>query len=87
MIMSIYIKEKNLVKILETINACKKLLEDGGDWERKNRLKVIILNMIRYINKLEKGRHYELLRKIRDFSRGTVFWEGLMLFYNKTRLI
>ena len=41
MIMSIYIKEKNLVKILETINACKKLLEDGGDWERKNRLKVI----------------------------------------------
>jgi len=40
MIMSIYIKEKNLVKILETINACKKLLEDGGDWERKNRLKV-----------------------------------------------
>jgi len=38
--MSIYIKEKNLVKILETINACKKLLEDGGDWERKNRLKV-----------------------------------------------
>lgn len=40
MIMSIYTKEKNLSKIEETIQACKKLLEDGGDWERKNRLKV-----------------------------------------------
>ncbi|EAR96456.1 26S proteasome non-ATPase regulatory subunit 6 (macronuclear) [Tetrahymena thermophila SB210] len=39
-IMSIYIREKNLPKILETIDACKKLLEEGGDWERKNRLKI-----------------------------------------------
>lgn len=39
--MTIYVREKNLAKILETIDACKKLLEEGGDWERKNRLKVI----------------------------------------------
>lgn len=39
-IMNIYVSEKNLAKILETIDACKKLLEEGGDWERKNRLKI-----------------------------------------------
>lgn len=38
--MTIYVRQKNLVKILETIDACKKLLEEGGDWERKNRLRV-----------------------------------------------
>lgn len=38
--MAIFVRQKNLHKILETIEACKKLLEEGGDWERKNRLRV-----------------------------------------------
>jgi len=36
----IYLKEKNLLKLKEHIDECKRLLEEGGDWERKNKLKV-----------------------------------------------
>mmetsp|Transcript_58563 Transcript_58563/g.67644 ORF Transcript_58563/g.67644 Transcript_58563/m.67644 type:complete len:328 (+) Transcript_58563:52-1035(+) len=36
----IYLEEKNLEKLSEQIDRSKKLLEEGGDWERKNKLKV-----------------------------------------------
>ena len=39
-ILLIYNKDKNLEKIQENIEKCEKLLEAGGDWERKNKLKV-----------------------------------------------
>lgn len=35
-----YLEERNLEKLLEQIDRSKKLLEEGGDWERKNKLKV-----------------------------------------------
>jgi len=37
---TIYIKKHNNIKIKENIDECYKLLEKGGDWERKNKLKV-----------------------------------------------
>lgn len=49
-ILLIYLKQKNLQKIKESIDRQKKLLEEGGDWERKNKLKVydgIYMLMIR----------------------------------------
>jgi 26S proteasome regulatory subunit N7 len=39
-VLLIYNKDKNLEKIQENIEKCEKLLEEGGDWERKNKLKV-----------------------------------------------
>lgn len=39
-ILLIYVKEKNLDEIKIHIDKCNKLFEEGGDWERKNRLKV-----------------------------------------------
>ena len=36
----IVLNEKNLDQIKKYIDRCKKFLEEGGDWERKNRLKV-----------------------------------------------
>jgi 26S proteasome regulatory subunit N7 len=39
-ILLIYIKEKNLEKIKEHIDIQHKFLLDGGDWEKKNKLKV-----------------------------------------------
>jgi 26S proteasome regulatory subunit N7 len=37
----IVLNEKNLDQIKKYIDRCKKFLEEGGDWERKNRLKVV----------------------------------------------
>lgn len=39
-LISIYLKLENNHKIKENIDECYKLLEKGGDWERKNKLKV-----------------------------------------------
>ncbi len=39
-IMQIYFKENNLVAIKEQINKQHDYIKQGGDWERKNRLKV-----------------------------------------------
>lgn len=53
-VLQIYLEEANLEKIKEHIEHQKKLLDQGGDWERKNRLKVyegIYSLMIRDINK------------------------------------
>lgn len=36
----IYVHDKNLEEIKIHIDRCNKLFEEGGDWERKNRLKV-----------------------------------------------
>jgi hypothetical protein len=41
-ILIIYIKDRNHDKIRENILLCKKLFEEGGDWEKKNKLKVFI---------------------------------------------
>lgn len=39
---------ENIPKVKEHIDECHKLLEKGGDWERKNKLKVYegIYNLI-----------------------------------------
>ena len=39
-LIAIYLKLGNNIKIKENIDECYKLLEKGGDWERKNKLKV-----------------------------------------------
>lgn len=39
-LIAIYLKQHNNSKIKENIDECYKLLEKGGDWERKNKLKV-----------------------------------------------
>jgi 26S proteasome regulatory subunit N7 len=39
-LIAIYLKLDNHSKVKENIDECYKLLEKGGDWERKNRLKV-----------------------------------------------
>ena len=39
-ILRIYLEDRNHEKIRENILLCKKLFEEGGDWEKKNKLKV-----------------------------------------------
>lgn len=39
-ILLIHVKDKNFEEIKIHIDKCNKLFEEGGDWERKNRLKV-----------------------------------------------
>ena len=39
-IMQMTIHELNLVSVKADISECKKILLDGGDWEKKNKLKV-----------------------------------------------
>jgi 26S proteasome regulatory complex component, contains PCI domain len=39
-LLHMYLEARDLDKIKEAIEKCKKLLEEGGDWERKNKLKV-----------------------------------------------
>lgn len=39
-LIAIYLKLDNSVKIKDHIDECYRLLEKGGDWERKNKLKV-----------------------------------------------
>ncbi len=40
-IMKILLGKQDLTRLTKKIEECKKLLEEGGDWERRNRLKVI----------------------------------------------
>lgn len=39
-LIAIYLRRDNNAKIKENIDECYRLLEKGGDWERKNKLKV-----------------------------------------------
>lgn len=39
-ILAIHLKQKKLDKVTEDIEKCKKYLQDGGDWERKTKLKI-----------------------------------------------
>ena len=39
-LLQIYLNKKDLVQIKASIDKCKKFLEEGGDWEGKNKLKV-----------------------------------------------
>lgn len=39
-LISIYLQTQKVDKVKENIDACHTLLEKGGDWERKNKLKV-----------------------------------------------
>ena len=48
--MKIVLDIKDIDKLKAKIDECKKLLEEGGDWERRNRLKV--LEKIYFIKKL-----------------------------------
>ena len=47
-LISIYLQTEDVEKVKENIDECHKLLEKGGDWERKNKLKVYggIYNLI-----------------------------------------
>lgn len=47
-LIGIYLQIENVEKVKENIDECHKLLEKGGDWERKNKLKVYggIYNLI-----------------------------------------
>lgn len=40
-LLSIYLSQRDLPNIKTSIDKCKKFLEEGGDWEGKNKLKVI----------------------------------------------
>lgn len=40
-LLQIYLSRKELPQIKASIDKCKKFLEDGGDWEGKNKLKVL----------------------------------------------
>ena len=40
-VMKIVLNIKDIDKLKAKIDECKKLLEEGGDWERRNRLKVL----------------------------------------------
>jgi len=59
-------KDSDLVK--ENIDLCKKFLKEGGDWEKRNRLKVY------------EGLYGLLLRNFKD--SGKLFLEALMTFTN-----
>lgn len=39
-LISIYLELENTEKVKENVDECYNLLEKGGDWERKNKLKV-----------------------------------------------
>ncbi len=39
-LLQIYLQQKDLKNIKASIDKCKKFLEEGGDWEGKNKLKV-----------------------------------------------
>ncbi|CAD8205675.1 unnamed protein product [Paramecium pentaurelia] len=57
LILQIYLKQRNLEKFKDHLNQQQILLDQGGDWERKNRLKVyegIYCLMIRDITKASK---------------------------------
>jgi 26S proteasome regulatory subunit N7 len=41
-VLLIHMKDQNLKEIKEKIDQCKIMLEEGGDWEKRNRLKVIL---------------------------------------------
>jgi 26S proteasome regulatory subunit N7 len=40
LLIKIYLELNNIEKVKDNIDECHRLLEKGGDWERKNRLKV-----------------------------------------------
>lgn len=42
-LLHMYLELRDLNKIKEAIEKCKQFLEEGGDWERKNKLKVFYL--------------------------------------------
>lgn len=50
-IMRIVLAVRNIDRLKAKIDECKKLLEEGGDWERRNRLKVmfIVIKPIMYL--------------------------------------
>ena len=41
-LLSIYLNQRDLPNIKASIDKCKKFLEEGGDWEGKNKLKVFL---------------------------------------------
>jgi len=67
-ILHIGIFDKDLDLLKENIDLCKKFLKDGGDWEKRNRLKVY------------EGLYCVLLRNFKE--SGKLFLEALMTFTN-----
>ena len=67
-ILHIGIFDKDLDLVKENIDLCKKFLKEGGDWEKRNRLKVY------------EGLYGLLLRNFKD--SGKLFLEALMTFTN-----
>ncbi|EGR30955.1 proteasome regulatory subunit, putative [Ichthyophthirius multifiliis] len=85
-ILLIYVKQKNLQKIQESIEFCKKLFEEGGDWERKNRLKV--KNQFNY-KKKKKKRIYEGIYNllIRDLKKTSQLFLECISTFNSSEII
>jgi 26S proteasome regulatory subunit N7 len=67
-ILHIGIIYKDLPLIAEYIETCRKFLTEGGDWEKKNKLKVY------------EGLYFVLTKKFKD--AGKLFLEALMTFTN-----
>ena len=67
-ILHIGILYKDLALINEYIENCRKFLSEGGDWEKKNKLKVY------------EGLYYILTKKFKE--AGKLFLEALMTFTN-----
>ena len=67
-ILHIGIFDKDLDLVKENIDLCKKFLKEGGDWGKRNRLKVY------------EGLYGLLLRNFKD--SGKLFLEALMTFTN-----
>lgn len=67
-ILHISISNKDLTMIKEYIDLCKKSLAEGGDWEKKNKLKVY------------EGLNFLLTKKFKE--AGKLFLEALMTFTN-----
>jgi 26S proteasome regulatory subunit N7 len=67
-ILHIGIQNKDLTLISEYIEICRKFLSEGGDWEKKNKLKVY------------EGLFFLLTKKFKE--AGKLFLEALMTFTN-----
>lgn len=48
---------KDLEKTKECVDRCHQLLKEGGDWERKNKLKVYEGVYLLQVRELDKGAH------------------------------
>ncbi len=83
-IMRIVLSLKDIDKLKAKIDECKKLLEEGGDWERRNRLKVKYLNFyfiylfIFCFSKVYEGIYFLMIRDLK--SAATILLDTISTF-------